>query len=194
VIPYKYTQEAESDYIEGKEGNIWGKHLQPDLTPETMVIRYPMLQLMDWTNQSDEMGKGEGFGWYTFKKEVGESSYIKLDYKQNLFQTLNQAIQDVELNEEGRFVNLVTSEVPSVIHANGPSWVKKYLREKSFYMFGEYNGDLGSINLMNKSFLRTDKKIFLSLLMYPQVQDINQVFDHIRFLDYPKSNITLQIV
>ncbi len=61
-------------------------------------------------------------------------------------------------------------------------------------MFGEYNGDLGSINLMNKSFLRTDKKIFLSLLMYPQVQDINQVFDHIRFLDYPKSNITLQIV
>jgi len=194
VIPYKYTQEAESDYIEGKEGNIWGKHLQPDLTPETMAIRYPMLQLMDWTNQSDEMGKGEGFGWYTFKKEVGESSYIKLDYKQNLFQTLNQAIQDVELNEEGRFVNLVTSEVPSVIHANGPSWVKKYLREKSFYMFGEYNGDLGSINLMNKSFLRTDKKIFLSLFMYPQVQDINQVFDHIRFLDYPKSNITLQIV
>ena len=61
-------------------------------------------------------------------------------------------------------------------------------------MFGEYDGDLGSINLITKTHLPTDKQIYLSVFLHQDVSDINQVFDHIRFLDYPKENIILHIV
>lgn len=120
--------------------------------------------------------------------------FIKLDYNQSIFQTLNQAITDVEQSDSGRFINLVYKTKPCVIHANGPSWVKKFLKEKSLYMFGEYDGSMGSINQISKTFLPTNKKIYFGLFLQQEVQDVNQVFDHIRYLTYPKKNITLHIV
>lgn len=123
-----------------------------------------------------------------------DEDFIKLDYTQDLFQTLNQAITDVEQNESGRFINLVYNTKPCVIHANGPSWVKKFLKEKSLYMFGEYDGSMGSINQISKTFLPTNKEIYLGLFLQQDVEEINQVFDHIRYLTYPKKNITLHIV
>jgi hypothetical protein len=130
-----------------------------------------------------------------FLEKVQEDvEFIKLDYKQDIFQTLNQAITDVEQNESGRFINLVYDTKPCVIHANGASWVKKFLKEKSLYMFGEYDGSMGSINLISKTFLPTNKKIYIGLFLQHDVENINQVFDHIRYLTYPKKNIQLHII
>jgi hypothetical protein len=120
--------------------------------------------------------------------------FIKLDYNQIIFQTLNLSIDDLTQDENGRFTNNISGNKPCIIHANGPSWVKKFLKEKSFYMFGEYDGSLGSINLITKSRLPLDKKIYIGLFLQQDLKNIDQVFDHIRFLSYPKENIILHIV
>lgn len=193
IVPFSYQQDGDGEFDLGSK-NEFGKHHQSDLTVEVMLQRYPMLKVMNWTKEPDNMGKGGGFGWFTLDKESPDSHYIRLDYQQTIFQTLNQAIDDVEQDEDGRFVNLVTNEKPCMVHANGPSWVKKYLKEKSFYMFGEYDGGLGSINLITKSFLPTDKIIYLSNFLQHNLNDINQVFDHLRYLDYPKKNIILHLI
>lgn len=166
---------------------------QENLSPKVMMERYPMLELMNWTEQTTSE-KIKGSGWFSYRRTKKDSHYIRLDYYQKIFQTLNQAIDDVEQDDEGRFINNVFGSKPCVIHANGPSWVKKYLKEKSFYMFGEYDGNLGSINLITKMHLPTDKQIYFSVFLHQPVSDINQVFDHIRFLDYPKKNILLHLI
>jgi hypothetical protein len=193
IVPFQYEQEGTGEFGL-KIKNDYGKHQQEDLTVDVMLQRYPMLKIMNWTTQPDFNGKGGGFGWFTLDKNPQQSHFVKLDYQQSIFQTLNQAIDDVEQDEEGRFVNKITKEKPCMVHANGPSWVKKYLKEKSFYMFGEYDGNLGSINLITKSHLPTNKIIYLANFLQHPVSDINQVFDHIRYLDYPKENIILHLI
>jgi hypothetical protein len=193
VVPFQYEQKGLAMYDLGQL-NKFGIHQQPDLTPELMLQRYPMMRLMNWTKETDIDGKGGGFGWFTLNPKQNQSHFIRLDYEQTIFQTLNQSIDDVEQDDEGRFINKVTKEKPCMVHANGPSWVKKYLKEKSFYMFGEYDGQLGSINLITKSHLPTNKTIYLANFLQHKVSDINQVFDHIRYLDYPKENIILHLV
>lgn len=193
IVPFQYEQEGTGEFGL-KIKNDYGKHQQVDLTVDVMLQRYPMLKIMNWTTQTDFSGKGGGFGWFTLDKNSQQSHFVRLDYQQSIFQTLNQAIDDVEQDEEGRFVNKITKEKPCMVHANGPSWVKKYLKEKSFYMFGEYDGNLGSINLITKSHLPTNKIIYLANFLQHPVSDINQVFDHIRYLDYPKENIILHLI
>lgn len=193
IVPFKHDQDG-SGLFDLEVHNPAGKHKQSDLDIQTMIRRYPILKLMNWTTAKDSNGNGEGFGWFTIDKNSRGSHYISLDYQQSLFQTLNQSIEDVEQDEEGRFVNLVTNEKPCMVHANGPSWIKKYLKEKSFYMFGEYDGEQGSINLLTKSFLPIDKVVYIANFLQHPVSDINQVFDHIRFLDYPKENIILHLI
>ena len=193
IVPFQYEQEGNGEFGL-KIKNDYGKHQQVDLTVDVMLQRYPMLKFMNWTTQTDFSGKGGGFGWFTLDKNSQQSHFVRLDYQQSIFQTLNQAIDDVEQDEEGRFVNKITKEKPCMVHANGPSWVKKYLKEKSFYMFGEYDGNLGSINLITKSHLPTNKIIYLANFLQHPVSDINQVFDHIRYLDYPKENIILHLI
>jgi hypothetical protein len=193
VVPFEYKQGTEYNF-EFDSINEYGKHEQEDLTVENMLWRYPQLKLMNWTTEKDNQGKGSGFGWFTLNQDSPSSHYITLDYKQSLFQTLNQAIEDVEQDEDGRFINLITKEKPCMVHANGPSWVKKFLKEKSFYMFGEYDGEYGSINLINKTFLPTDKIIYIANFLQHPVSDINQVLDHLRYLDYPKKNIILHLI
>lgn len=193
IVPFQYEQEGTGEFGL-KIKNDYGKHQQVDLTVDVMLQRYPMLKIMNWTTQTDFSGKGGGFGWFTLDKNSQQSHFVRLDYQQSIFQTLNQAIDDVEQDEEGRFVNKITKEKPCMVHANGPSWVKKYLKEKSFYMFGEYDGNLGSINLITKSHLPTNKTIYLANFLQHPVSDINQVFDHIRYLDYPKENIILHLI
>ena len=193
IVPFQYEQEGTGEFGL-KIKNDYGKHQQVDLTVDVMLQRYPMLKFMNWTTQTDFSGKGGGFGWFTLDKNSQQSHFVRLDYQQSIFQTLNQAIDDVEQDEEGRFVNKITKEKPCMVHANGPSWVKKYLKEKSFYMFGEYDGNLGSINLITKSHLPTNKIIYLANFLQHPVSDINQVFDHIRYLDYPKENIILHLI
>lgn len=196
---------TESQILFSTEKTCWPDPSLEDLYPE-VDTEYKFLNsggFIGYANQilriiNDEVSIEEDDQLYYTNKffEVREKDidFIKLDYEQLVFQTLNLAIDDVSQDENGRFVNTLSGNKPCVIHANGPSWVKKFLKEKSFYMFGEYDGSLGSINLITKTHLPTDKKIYLSVFLQQGLKDIDQVFDHIRFLSYPKENIILHIV
>jgi hypothetical protein len=60
AVPYQMEQD---EY----EGNIHETHLQPDLTPENMLERYPDLELL--------YGNGY-YGYYTNKKQKHEKAYV----------------------------------------------------------------------------------------------------------------------
>ena len=60
AIPYQMEQ---GEY----EGNIHETHLQPDLTPEIMLERYPDLELLYGNNY---------YGYYTNKKQKHEKAYV----------------------------------------------------------------------------------------------------------------------
>jgi hypothetical protein len=49
------------------EGNVYETHLQPDLTPENMLERYPDLELLYGNNF---------YGYYTNKKQKHEKAYV----------------------------------------------------------------------------------------------------------------------
>lgn len=60
AIPYVMEQ---GEY----EGNVHETHLQPDLTPENMLERYPDLELLYGNNY---------YGYYTNKKQKHEKAYV----------------------------------------------------------------------------------------------------------------------
>lgn len=186
VVPFEYRQDWDGVYE-----NIYGHHHQPDLTPENMIERYPMLSLMMWTDLPAINGQGKGFGWFVKNK----ADYtIKLDYQQEIFQTLNLAIDDVEIIKgPGRLRNKVTNTEPCMLHANGPKEVKSHLDKLSNFMFGQYDFTYGAIEKPNVKELDTHKTINLGLFLDREIRDINQTFDQLRYLTYPKENIDLKI-
>ena len=60
AVPYVMEQ---GEY----EGNVHESHLQPDLTPENMLERYPDLELLYGNNY---------YGYYTNKKQKHEKAYV----------------------------------------------------------------------------------------------------------------------
>lgn len=186
VVPFEYKQDWDGVYE-----NVYGHHHQPDLTPKNMLERYPMLSLMKWTDLPALNGEGKGFGWFV-KKNTDYS--IKLDYKQQLFQTLNLATDDVEIIKgPGRLLNKVTKTEPSILHANGPQQIKQHLDMLSNYMFGQYDFTYGTINKPNREELEDMKTINLGLFLDRDIKDVNQTFDQLRYLTYSKKNIDLKI-
>ena len=127
-----------------------------------------------------------------FEYQKIDPEFIKLDYDRKIFQTLNLAVDDIEF-EDKKCINKQTKETVCVIHANGPSWIKKYLSEKTFEIFGFSQSDNRNFDKVYKQNLVTDKIIQWSVFIQHQISDINQVFDHIRIMDYPKKNIILHL-
>ena len=184
IVPFEYRQDWDGVYE-----NVYGHHHQPDLTPMNMLERYPMLRLVKWTNMPSTSEEGSGFGWYSWRDSVETvNKDIKLDTSCELFQTLNLALDDVTINGlEGRLNNLVTKTTPLVVHGNGPREVKNYLWEITPSMLGQ--------NLYKKEIIEiTDKTVLVNVIMDKEVGDINQVFDQIRYLDYPKRNIFINVI
>jgi len=154
-----------------------------------MLERYPMLRLVKWTDLPSTSDEGSGFGWYSWRTtQETVNKNIKLDYNSELFQTLNLALEDVTLNNlEGKLHNLKTKSTPLVIHGNGPKHIKDYLWEIAPTMLGE--------NLYKKEIIEvSDSTVFINIIMDKDVNDINQVFDQIRYLDYPKENIFINVI
>ena len=184
VVPFEYLQDWDGVYE-----NVYGHHHQPDLTPMNMLERYPMLRLVRWTDMPSTSNEGTGFGWYSWKEtDQTINKNIKLDYKQTIFQTLNESLDDVQLNMlEGKLSNLSSKSTPLVIHANGPSYIKDYLWEINDTMLGLnlYKKEINEIN---------DKSVLLNVILDRPVNDTNQVFDQIRYIDYPKKNIFINII
>ena len=190
VVPFNYPQEWDGVYE-----NVYGHHHQPDLTPKVMLERYPMLRIVKWTDSVSTSNEGEGFGWFG-KSGVNETKHdIVLDYNQRIFQTLNLSHEDIIVDKtDGRVTNKVTNEEPCVLHANGPQLTKDFLKSITGYMFGRWNDTYGSSNLLDKNELEMDKRVYISVMLDVPVGDVNQVFDQIRYLTYPKNKIHLNFV
>ena len=117
---------------------------------------------------------------YFLKSILSDSEEIILDYNQNLFQTLNMSVDEVKV-DASKIHNTVTNTTPSILHGNGPNYIKDKLDE--------------IYNELNSSSLIFDgaNKILINVFLDIKVNDIDQVFDQIRYLNYPKFNIDLRI-
>ena len=116
-----------------------------------------------------------------------------LDYNQFLFQTMNESLEDI-IVEGGNLKNTVTNESPLIIHANGGSVVKNTLNgyyEKIFNKEG-----IKSLTPNNDKIKKdtNESDILIGLFLDEKVPDINQTFDHIRFLNYPKDKTSFHII
>lgn len=139
---------------------------------------------------SEDVDNSEDDQRYYTKKFFEDQDNIVLDYQQNIFQTLNLALEDVEVDTKlGRLNNLKTKQTPSVIHANGPQHIKDYLYNISNILFRQKER---SINSEQKHY-PTESTLSINIMLDIEVNDINQVFDQIRYLTYPKQNITFNI-
>lgn len=134
-----------------------------------------MLKMVDIEIEKSEDDQ-EYYTKYFLKSESG----VTIDNNQVLFQTMNLAINDVVVMKD-KVMNTVTNTTPSVIHANGPSSVKDKLAEMYKELYLDKRIDSNSYNLLFNVFLDFD------------VDDIDQVFDQIRYLNYPKGQIDIQI-
>lgn len=127
-----------------------------------------------------------------FDSLTGEKN-IKLDHQQEIFQTLNESINDVKVDDEGILVNTLFNTTPSVVHANGGRNVKMFLDEIGVKMFGQYSKGYGSKSSVNKIEYDDTKVVNIGLFLDEKILDINQAFDHVRFLEYPKENINFWV-
>jgi len=186
VVPYGYKQDWDGEYE-----NKWGHHHQPKLGVHTMTKDFPELQLRAWTDKPDSAGKGKGFGFYTKKFNFDFKSNIFLDSYQYIFQTLNQAIEDINVDMVGRISNVKTDNFPSVLHANGPDKIKKYLDSITDYTIGNFDFFYGNKVPIDKETI--DKTVSIGLFFEHKIPDINQPLDQLSILSYPKEKIDLQI-
>jgi hypothetical protein len=127
-----------------------------------------------------------------FEYNEEDPNFIKLDYDRNIFQTLNLGVEDVEFKENKCF-NVESGQNICVLHANGPSWIKKYLNEKTFDILQYSESENVSLDTVYKQELITNKIIQWSIFVQHGIEDIDQIFDHIRIMDYPKNNIKLHL-
>jgi len=131
--------------------------------------------------------------YYTqkFFEYLEEPGFIKLDYERLIFQTLNLATEDVYF-QDNKCYNQNTKESICVLHANGPSWIKKYFDEVTFGVFDNYENQKNKFDPIQKKALNINKDIYWAIFLQHDLEDINQVFDHVRIMDYPKQKITLE--
>tara|TARA_R110001592_G_scaffold154928_1_gene384305 strand:- start:2798 stop:3631 length:834 start_codon:yes stop_codon:yes gene_type:complete len=107
---------------------------------------------------------------------------------------MNESLEDIII-EGGNVKNIITKETPIIIHANGGSVVKNALNgyyEKIFHKKGI--DSLIPYNDKIKKVVNDDSNIIIGLFLDEKVLDINQTFDHIRFLNYPKDKTTFHII
>ena len=116
-----------------------------------------------------------------------------LDYNQFLFQTMNESLEDI-IVEGGNLKNTVTNESPLIIHANGGSVVKNTLNGYYEKIFDKREVDSFITNNDKIKKDTNESDILIGLFLDEKVLDINQTFDHIRFLNYPKDKTSFHII
>lgn len=121
-----------------------------------------------------------------------DNQYIKLDYDRIIFQTLNMAIDDVYFDGK-KCYKTSNDESICLLHANGPSWIKKYFDEVTFGKFDTHEFKKNNFDPIQKKILNTNSEIYWSIFLQHDLSDVNQVFDHVRIMDYPKEKIILEL-
>jgi hypothetical protein len=118
--------------------------------------------------------------FYTNYYLSDENNNMVLDHEQSLFQTMNLALNDVIVHN-GKVINNTTTSMPSVIHGNGPSTIKDRIHEMYYELY------------LSKDIDDESHTFLFNIFLDFEVYDIDQVFDQVRYLNYPKKNIHLQI-
>ncbi|XP_071946105.1 procollagen-lysine,2-oxoglutarate 5-dioxygenase 1-like isoform X2 [Antedon mediterranea] len=132
--------------------------------------------------------------------EIRKSWKMKLDNEAYVLQNLNGATQDVKvkfLNDASFLHNIKHNTLPSIVHGNGPStlslnllanYLNNYWTEES----GCKECDDGTFTLDNVE----DEdlpKVLVAIFIEQPTPFLNQFFENILNLDYPKSKIDLFI-
>ena len=185
VVPFEYPQDWDGVYE-----NKWGHHHQPDLTPELFSIEYPELILVAKIESPDSANKGKGFGLFVKNYHTYHSTIIHLDTNQFIFQTLNEATNDIEVDMIGKVKNKVTNSYPQIIHGNGPKKSKDFLDTISNFVSVNYDTVYG-FKFNNQQ--TTEKKLMIGLFILSQSEKVEQFLDQFNILDYPKQLIDLKI-
>lgn len=113
---------------------------------------------------------------YFTKIFLENNNLINLDYKCQIFQTLNGSKNDINIiYEKSRLYNKITNESPCVIHGNGPEPIKLFLDK-----LGNYLGDGWNLTykFCNKTSIKhkDNLKIFIvSNLNYDFVENIENI-------------------
>ncbi|XP_037038309.1 procollagen-lysine,2-oxoglutarate 5-dioxygenase isoform X2 [Bradysia coprophila] len=132
-------------------------------------------------------------------KELREKLKFKLDYKSELFQNLHGSIGQVKLefdedSGESYITNLESETRPAIIHGNGPSKVQ--LNNFGNYLAGSFvfsrcvACEESVIELGEDNQLPT---VTLALFIEKPVPFLEEYFDLIWALDYPKNKVDLFI-
>jgi len=197
----KRFREMESPVVFSAEKTCW-----PD---ETLSEKYPItMSEYRFLNSGGFIGYGDHINTIINKVTVGNDyddqlyyterffeslegdKNIVLDHQQELFQTLGDAVNDVEF-VDGVLKNTVTNSNPIIVHGNGGAYVKEYLQTLYETAFGTQI--IEQPITYEKSNYDFDKDIIIGLFLDEIVPDINQTFDHIRFLSYPKDKTSLVV-
>lgn len=123
---------------------------------------------------------------------------IKLDHKANIFQNLNGAVPDVELRFDGNLPYLINSMYetkPLVLHGNGPS--KNVLNSLGNYLPKAWNKEDQCTSCWEDTLVFDDlpevPHVMLAIFIEKPIPFIEEFFDKIDFLDYPKDKMSLFI-
>ncbi|XP_032526726.1 procollagen-lysine,2-oxoglutarate 5-dioxygenase isoform X2 [Danaus plexippus] len=132
-------------------------------------------------------------------EDYRESLRISLDHKSAIFQNLHGALSDVQLvanstDEWPYLVNVVTKQRPLIVHGNGPA--KLTLNNLSNYLAKSWSVSEGCVLCDEKRIvLDEDKlpKVMLSVFIEVATPFIEEFFQSILAIDYPKQKIHLFI-
>lgn len=120
--------------------------------------------------------------YYTLKFLNGEG--IKLDYNLDIFQTLNESTEDVEIND-GYVHNIITDTHPTVIHANGGVSVRTFLNT----LYNDMNQPINyTIDVTGKD------KVLVQVIFDDDHSNPSVIMDSIGYLTYDKSLIDLYVI
>lgn len=130
--------------------------------------------------------------------EVRKRLSIKLDHRSTIFQNLNGALADVELRleaENSYVKNTAYATVPLVIHGNGPS--KTVLNALGNYVAKSWDLQEGCHSCDDDHLDLSEKKegelpyVLISIFVHQPTPFLEEFFEKIGQLDYPKSRLSL---
>ena len=153
AVPYQMEQ---GEY----EGNVHETHLQPDLTPENMLERYPDLELLYGNNF---------YGYYTNKKQKHEKAYVLYadDSYYDLVDACCRSIRN--FSDYPIFVYMLnSSQKVNVVNTITKRW----------------DCDVRHLKKRNDYIVREDKQIYKLLIERPKiVKDVLKYADVVAYVD-----------
>ena len=158
-------------------------------------------QVNEIVNHKPIANKDDDQLYYTriyLNKKLRNGIGISLDHKANIFQNLNGAVGDVELkfyDTEAFVENTAYRTHPKVIHGNGAS--KVHLNTLGNYLARSWSHETGCMSCgesrLNVTTIKPPPLVLIGLFIERPTPFLDEFFEYITQLKYPKSRIGLFI-